>query len=216
MGTDYYPRLSAMADDNKKCTNAINQQSEIGILILAPIIIAFLIFIKWVIIILYSNQFVAVSGMIYWASFGMFFKVVSWAIAFVFLAKGTSKLFFWNELISEIYILLLNLVGYHFMGLTGLGISFAVGYLIYLFQVYTVSKIQYGFSLNSDFIRIFIIQFAIAIAAFLCIKFFSQPYTYLCGSVLLLISCWFSLKELDKRIGLKQLLESLKNKDQAD
>jgi len=216
MGTDYYPRLSAMANDNRKCTIAINQQSEIGILILAPIIVAFLIFIKWVIIILYSNQFVAVSGMIYWASFGMFFKVVSWAIAFIFLAKGTSKLFFWNELISEIYILLFNLVGYHFMGLTGLGISFAAGYLIYLFQVYTVSKIQYGFSLNRDFIRIFIIQFAIAIAAFLCIRFFNQPYTYLFGSVLILFSCWFSLKELDKRIGLKQLLESLKNKDQAD
>ncbi|MCK9311186.1 MAG: O-antigen translocase, partial [Bacteroidales bacterium] len=151
MGTDYYPRLSAIANDNKKCAETISQQSEIGILILAPIIVAFLIFIKWVIIILYSNQFISVSGMIYWASFGMFFKVVSWAIAFVFLAKGASKLFFWNELISGIYILILNLLGYHYMGLTGLGISFAVGYLIYLFQVYTVSRIQYGFSLNRDF-----------------------------------------------------------------
>jgi len=216
MGTDYYPRLSAIANDSKKCTETINQQSEIGILILAPIIVAFLIFIKWVIIILYSNQFIAVSGMIYWASFGMFFKVVSWAIAFVFLSKGASKLFFWNELISGIYILILNLVGYHYMGLTGLGISFAAGYLIYLVQVYTVSSIQYGFSLNRDFIRIFVIQFVIAIAAFLCIRYFSQPYTYLCGSVLFLLSSWFSLKELDKRIGLKQLLESFKNKGQTN
>jgi O-antigen/teichoic acid export membrane protein len=103
MATDYYPRLSAVAHDNRLCKQTINQQAEIAILILAPILVVFLTFINWVVILLYSRQFIAVNGMIYWAALGMFFKAASWSIAFIFLAKGSSKLFFWNELIANIY-----------------------------------------------------------------------------------------------------------------
>jgi len=41
MGTDYYPRLSAVAHDNKLSKQTMNQQSEIALLILAPILICF-------------------------------------------------------------------------------------------------------------------------------------------------------------------------------
>ena len=148
MGTDYYPRLSAVAYDNTLCKQTISQQAEIALLILAPILIVFLIFVKWVVILLYSKQFIAVNTMIYWASLGMFFKAVSWAIAFLFLAKGSSKLFFWNELIANIYVLVLNVTCYYFWGLTGLGLSFAVAYLLYLIQVFFVSKIVFNFYLK--------------------------------------------------------------------
>src|SRR5690554_5504827 len=56
MGTDYYPRLSLVASDNNQCKEHINQQSEIAVLILAPILIGFLVFINWAIILLYSSQ----------------------------------------------------------------------------------------------------------------------------------------------------------------
>ncbi len=41
MSTDYYPRLSAVAHDNELCRKTINQQAEIAILIMAPILIFF-------------------------------------------------------------------------------------------------------------------------------------------------------------------------------
>ena len=94
MSTDYYPRLSAVAHSNKLCKKTINQQAEIAILIMAPIIIIFLVFIKWIVIILYSNKFIAVDDMIHWAALGMLFKAASWAISFILLAKGASNLFF--------------------------------------------------------------------------------------------------------------------------
>lgn len=212
MGSDYYPRLSAISNDNRLCTQTVNQQAEIAILILAPILVTFLIYIKWVVILLYSTKFVAVNSMIYWASLGLFFKVASWSIAFIFLAKGASKLFFWNELISNINMLILNLLGYHFWGLTGLGISFAVAYLLYLIQVYIVNRVKYDFSFNSAFVRIFVIQFGLAIVCFLCMKVLSQPYNYGIGTLVIFVSGWYSLKELEKRLGLKQLLKSFKEK----
>ncbi|WP_460879730.1 oligosaccharide flippase family protein [Pontibacter rugosus] len=159
MVTDYYPRLSAVAQDRQKATSTINQQAEVAILILAPLLLVFLIFIDWAVILLYSTKFIPVNGMIHWSALGIFFKAVSWAIAYIILANGSSKLFFWNELVVNIYMLLLNILGYYWGGLTGLGISFLASYILYTAQVYFLTKSVYGFRFSSNLYNIFIIQF---------------------------------------------------------
>lgn len=212
METDYYPRLSAVAEDDEKANLLVNQQTEIALLILAPVLVGFLIFIDWVIIILYSSEFVAVKVMIYWAFLGMFFKVPAWVVGFLFIAKGKSKLFFWSELISNLYLLFLNLVGYYYWGLTGLGFSFLVSYVLYLIQVYVIAKMKYGFKFHAEFVKIFLIQFTLALICFAAIKFISVPWIYILGVPIILISAWYSFKELDKRMNLMELLNNYKNK----
>ncbi len=212
METDYYPRLSAVADDNQKSNLLVNQQMEIALVILAPVLIALLLFIDWVIIILYSSEFVAVSVMIYWAFLGMFFKVPAWVVGFLFIAKGESKLFFWSELISNLYLLGLNLLGYYYWGLTGLGFSFLVSYILYVLQVYIIARVKYGFRFHSDFVKIFSIQFALALVCFVAIKFISSPWIYFIGVPIILISAWYSFKELDKRMNLKEMFNNYTKK----
>ena len=212
MGTDYYPRLSAVAHSNKLCRQTINQQAEISLLILAPIILWFLVFIQWVVIILYSDKFIAVDEMIHWAALGMLFKAVSWAIAFILLAKGASKLFFWSELIGNFYALGLNILGYHFMGLTGLGISFMIGYLLYVIQVFFIAKLKYQFSFDPACFRIFTIQFLLTICCFIVVRYFGKPYSYITGMGFLAISVWYSFNELDKRLGLKAIITGFKER----
>lgn len=213
METDYYPRLSSVSHDNKKSNLLVNQQTEIALLILAPVLVAFLIFIDWVIIILYSSEFIAVNVMIYWAFLGMFFKVPAWVVGFIFIAKGESKLFFWSELVSNLYLLGLNLLGYYYWGLTGLGFSFLVAYILYLIQVYVIARMRYGFKFHSDFVVIFSIQFAFALVCFAVIKFISSPWIYIIGVPIILISAWYSFKELDKRMNLKELLNKYTKKE---
>lgn len=215
MATDYYPRLSAIAHNNLFCKETINQQAEVALLILAPIVVGFLVFINWAIILLYSSKFIAVNTMVYWAALGMFFKAASWAIAFIFLAKGTSKLFFWNELSGNLYMLILNVSGYYFFGLTGLGISFLLGYLVYLIQVFVIAKLKFEFSFNSDFLKVFIIQFSLALSCFLAVISFQQPYPYIIGTVLLLISGGYSLNELEKRIGIKEIIKEFTHRNKT-
>jgi O-antigen/teichoic acid export membrane protein len=98
MSTDYYPRLSAISHDNIKCKEAINHQAEIAILILAPILIVFLVFVQLGVIILYSKEFLGVVNMVLWAALGIFFKAISWSIGFIFLAKSDSKVFFFKRI----------------------------------------------------------------------------------------------------------------------
>lgn len=212
MGTDYYPRLAAVSHSNTESRTIINQQAEIALLILAPIIMIFLVFINWVVILLYSNQFVAVNDMILYAALGIFFKAASWTVGFLFLAKGAIKLFFWNELIGNIYVLLLNLFCYHFWGLTGMGISFLVGYFIYLIQVFLISKINYEFSFSQEFIKIYGIQLLLAIACLAVVKLTPAPYSYIAGSFIIVGSAWHALSEMDKRLDLKAVFRIVRGK----
>ncbi|HEY5592760.1 MAG TPA: O-antigen translocase [Paludibacter sp.] len=212
MATDYYPRLSTVANSNINCKQMINQQAEVAILILAPIIMIFMVFIQWVVIILYSNAFLGINDMIHWAILGIFFKAASWSIAFILLAKGASKLFFWSELIANGYGLLFNIIGYKLGGLSGLGISFAIGYICYLLQVFFIAKTKYAFGFEKAFYQIFVFQLFLALICFGIAKEVPAPWSYLTGSVLILFSIFYSYKELDKRIGIKDVLKNIKEK----
>lgn len=207
MSTDYYPRLSAVAHDNTEARKLINQQAEIAILILAPIIALFIVFIGWIVILLYSNKFLPINEMIQWAAFGMLFKAASWSNAFLFLAKGRSKLFLANELIGGTLTLICNVLGYYWGGLTGMGIGFLIGYFIYMIQVFFVTRHYFEFSFEKQFIIIMIVQLFLAVIAFSIVMFLPKPLSYVVAIPVIILSSIYSYNELDKRIGIKQILE---------
>jgi len=212
MGADFLPRLSAVSSDDKICFQTINQQAEIAILFLAPILSVFFIFINYVIILFYSNQFLPISSLMLWAALGMFFRVIIWIMGFLYLAKGRSKIYFWNEFASIVYTLLLNGLGYYLGGLTGIGISIFCAGLISMLQSLVISRIKFSFMFDLPFIRIFLIHFSLATIAFMISKAVPSPYSYIFGVVLIAFSILFSYIELDKRIGIGDLFIKRNNK----
>jgi O-antigen/teichoic acid export membrane protein len=206
MSTDYYPRLSAVANDNEKSRRLIIQQAEVAVLIIAPILAIFLIFINWVVILLYSQKFIAVNEMIHWAALGMYFKAAGWSIAFIFIAKGASKTFFWNELISNIYSLGFNVLGYKLMGLEGLGISFLVEYFIYFIQVLFLARIKYEFFFDKEFYQIAGVQLLVGLFCFVIMRVLEAPWTFVLGIPFIVISLFYSFRGIDQRLDLKSLL----------
>lgn len=212
MSTDYYPRLSGIAYDNQQAKLLINQQAEVAILIIAPILTVFLIFINWVVIILYSAKFTPIEGMIHWAALGMYFKAASWSVGYIMLAKGASKTFFWSELIANGYLLLFNILGYKYFGLDGMGISFLISYILVFLQVYFIASFKYKFSFKADFYRIFFFQLNFGIVCFLIIKTIPAPLAYIIGLLFIGLSVWFSIKEMDKLIGLRVIYTNFRNK----
>ena len=207
MATDYYPRLAAVNKDNEKCREIMNQQGEIGILILAPIMCACVIFSSLVIKILYSANFLGANAYIIWCAIGMLFKMASWSVSFVFVAKGESRLFIINEISSSVYFLGSYLLGYHIGGLAGLGMSFTVGYIIYTIQVYIISHIRYYFSFSSSFVHLFIIHLLFVTACLIVTLVFNSVWEkYIIGSFLFILSAVYSFIGLDKRIGLMNFI----------
>ena len=206
MSTDYYPRLAAVNKDNGRCKEVINQQGEIALLIITPIILSCIIFMPFIIRLIYSEAFLPANKYIMFAVSGMVFKAASFVVSYVFLAKAESKLFIINEITSCVYCVSLNIIGYSLYGLTGLGISFIIGYIIYLVQVFILSKIRYGFSFSTSFLRIFGIQTTMVTLSLMTVLLWKSLWVYLPLGSLFLICSFYSLKELNHRIELKSII----------
>lgn len=200
MSTDYYPRLAAVNKDNEKCRDIINKQGEIAILIMAPLLTICLVFMPFFVELLYSKQFIAANNYILWATLGMMFKLASWLVSFQFIAKAESKLFIINEIITNVYCLILNVAGYKLLGLTGLGISFSLSYLIYFFQVFLITKNRYSFSFSKPFLRLYSIQFLLVLGCCILSFFLSEWSRYVFGGFVILLSGIISIYELKFRI----------------
>ena len=210
MGTDYYPRLAAVNKDNGKCKEIINQQGEIAILILAPLVISCIIFMPFIIRLIYSSEFLAATDYVLWAILGMMFKAASWAISFSFIAKAEAKLFIINETIINIVLLVFQVAGYYFSGLVGLGVAFMLGNLIYLIQVYLIARRRYEFGFSSSFLTVYVIQFTMVLLSFIVVHVWHSNYAYIIHCILFVLSAFYSIIELNKRMNLRQFF--LKNK----
>ena len=202
MATDYYPRLSKVAKDNRLFGESINSQAEIAIILLAPIVIAFVVFARLGIIILYSEEFLSIEGMVYWAIAAILIKALAWSMSYAVLAKGDTRVFFWNEFATLIYGFILNVIGYKLYGLTGMGVSFFVKYVIYFVQLAIVTKKQYAVRLNLGLVKLFSFFFAFVILSLLLKLLDVIWVNYLLGIVLLTIVTLISYKELDRRVAL--------------
>jgi len=209
MSVDYFPRLSGVNKERDKYNELINQQSETAILLLSPLICSVLIFINWAIILLYSKEFLPITGMVHFSVLGIYFKALSWSMAFLILAKGDSKAFLGNELAANVYLLLLNCLGYYLDGLRGMGISFLVGYLFYFIQIYFFIKIKYGFAYNRDLPKLLFLQIPIGVLCYAAYFLLNGWQLYVCGSILVAASAGISLYWLNKKM---QVLELVKNR----
>ena len=198
MGTEYYPRLSTYTDDHERFNQAINQQIEISLLLTAPLIAFFLVFGDLAIIILYSNKFLPITWMVIWAIMAIFFKAPSWCISYSFLAKGDIKTFWLNELVAVLLQLGINLLFYHYGGLTGLGVSYMLNYFLYNFQVWFITKIRYSFKLNLSLLKVLIPQLVISAAIIAIYYFLGEMPRYIAGTLLTVASTYLSYKMLNK------------------
>lgn len=214
ISTDYYPRLAAVNTDNHKCRQMVNEQGEIATLIMAPLLLICIVFMPLVVYILYSDKFTAANDYITWAICGMLFKLASWVVGFQFVAKAESKLFVINELSASVYGLGLSIAGYMWKGLTGLGIAFLVKFLIYALQVYIIAHKRYGFYFTKDFLKLFVVQ-SILLSMCLVIVLLAdvQWKMYVFGSLAIVASCLYSIKGLNDRMALKNILQNKLHKN---
>ena len=206
ISTDYYPRLAAVNNDNEKCRDLINQEGEIGTLILAPCLIVCVVFMPLIIRILYSSEFDAASEYVLWASMGMLFKMASWAISFIFIAKSDMKTFLTNEISVTIYGLFLSITGYYIGGLKGLGIAFCIKFAIYALHVFCVAHFKYQYKPSTGFMRVFAIQFISMAIALAAVILTNGIVSWMFGGLMIIASSLYSIYGLNRRMDLSEVI----------
>jgi len=212
MGTDYFPRLVAESNNVDNSNRLINQQAEIALIILAPLIAIFIVYGDIILSVLYSDKFVPAQLMLQWAFYGTIFKATSWSIAFLILARGESRIFALSEFIAGTITFTLHLFGYYIGGLTGIGIGFCLGYVYYNFHVLWLTTSRYDFKLSTTLLKLFFTQLLLSSTLLIFMNILSNPWNIFFGTLVALIIFIYSVIQLNNRIGLKNLLRKFLKK----
>lgn len=212
MATDFYPRITEVQNDNIKVKELVNDQIEMGLLLITPAII-FLYFCGPIIIeLLYSSQFLGVLSIFKAALFAVIIKAIIWPLAFVILAKGDNKLYFKQEIISDLFLLFSTVFFYHYFGLIGIGLASLIQFILYGFYIFPILKNRYNFSIRKDTLRILLVCSLIGISASAITFMIDYPYAYYPLGFILVFSIFYSYRELNKRVTIYSYYIKLKNK----
>ncbi|MDO6736393.1 oligosaccharide flippase family protein [Wenyingzhuangia sp. 2_MG-2023] len=212
MNTDYYPRLTAVSNDNVKIKALVNDQIEIALLIITPAITFLYLTAPILIRTLYSKDFLEVVLILKAALFAVIIRAIIWPLAYVILAKGENRLYFKQELLGDALNILLTIALYHFLGLIGIGLANLINFSIYGFYVYFILKNKFEFDFRKDTLRIMVVSCLIGLLNCLILFFVKDPNTYFLIGILLVLSCIYSYKELDKRVDIMAYLVKMKHK----
>lgn len=210
--TDYYPKLAAIAKDNNKAIKLMNEQSEMTLLIIAPVLVMFLIFSDLIITILYTKEFLTIGNMILWAALGIYLKAASWALGVIFISKGDAKYTLFTELFSNIILTILSLLAYQHYGLEGLGISFFISFILMYFLTYGIVKWKYNFQYSAQFYIIFFLHFFIGLLTFFIARFSPLFLKYVLGIILIIFSSGYSVYKLNQVLSIKSIIKNISKK----
>lgn len=208
MSVDYFPRLSAVSDDNKKVSELVNQQAELMTLIASPLIILIFCSSEILIKVLLTESFISTVPLVKLLALSLFMKAASYAFGYISFSKGDRKTFFWLEgVYGNIVTLLLSAVSYFFWGLIGLGIAAVASYTLYIIVVVIIAKYRYDVTFSKEFMRVFIIMGALCISSyFLSTMIISPTLNLSLVSLMFIIGSCVSLREVDRRVGLKGII----------
>jgi enterobacterial common antigen flippase len=145
MGTDFYPRLVAVANRDPECNRLVNEQTHVSLLLAGAGVVATLSFAPWALAVLYSAEFVASAETLRWVCLGMALRVVTWPLGYILVAKGKAVLFIGTDLIWAVTNVALTWLAMRTFGLVGAGVAFFGSYFVHLLLVYPIARKLSGF-----------------------------------------------------------------------
>lgn len=145
MGTDYYPRLTAVIHDHTTANRLVNEQTEVALLLATPFFLAMLGLAPWVIELLYSSAFDGAVTVLRWQVLGDVLKVASWPLGFIVLAAGDGRTFLITESLGMGVLVSITWMALPFAGLQATGIAFLAAYVAYLPVMYWLARRRTGF-----------------------------------------------------------------------
>lgn len=201
VGTDFFPRLSSVCSDTEKYNDVINDQMEIMLLVLLPLVCVFVAFSELIIRLLYTEEFLHIQMMVSIMAVGMILRAVSWCMGFLFIAKGDKKLYLLIYIITFILTTTSYLGLYYIWRLIGIGITFFLLYFFSSISTFWIVRFFYNYKLRKETFSIIIIAVSLSILT-LCLSFLRNMMSWLIIGCFILLSIIYSYRELNKRLDL--------------
>ena len=213
METDFFPRLSAHNNDNAMTAHTVNQQIEVTMLLISPILTGFIIFLPILLPLLYSGKFLPAMGMMNITALAMYLRAVKLPVAYINLAKGASKAYLFLESLYDVFVVFAVIIGYKLYGLTGTGIALMAASIFDFVIVSLYAYLKYSFRFTRDVVKYTLYEVPFGIAAYALTFTEKNIYYWISGIILCIISTAVSVKIIHGKTSLwNKLGEKIKRK----
>lgn len=135
----YLPRLSEIHDNLKLRHEIFNSYKVIIPMLLAGFTLVYLLRF-FIIRILFTPEFIPMSKLFIWQMVGDFFKICSWLLAYIMVAKAMTKLFVSTEIFFSLLYLGLGYLFVHINGIVGLCQGYLINYILYMITMIIVFR----------------------------------------------------------------------------
>ena len=202
MGKDFYPRLTAIHTDSIAVVRLVNEQLEMALLLAGPLLLAMLTFAPFVIYTLYSAEFVSeTSAILRWQIVGTLFRIITFPLGYICLAKGLIKTAFFVNLVWNAMFFLLVLVGLGWIGLEVTGIAFCLAYMLHVFINLVVARRLVDFRMN-DKNKFHVAILSLAVLVIMVVSQYDELLAYIIGGVITFAYSLLSGKQLYRLAGV--------------
>jgi O-antigen/teichoic acid export membrane protein len=201
MGADYYPRLTEVSHDHRAMRRLVNEQTEIGLLLAVPGLLATLTLAPWIIRLFYTGEFLPAAELLQWFILGCLGRVISWPLGFVMLALAKSRWFFLTETTFNLLHLGMVWVGLMIWGVEGVAVAFFCLYVFYIGAVYSVAHHLIGFVWSSGTTRLLIVILPIVTLAFISTRLLPLSFSTGIGIIGTIVVSLMCLRGLVQRLG---------------
>ena len=198
MESDYFPRLSAVNHDHEKVNELVNSQAEVAILLMAPMIVGFIVFLGLLVNLLLTTRFLDAVPMARLAVIGLAFKAMTQPLSYVSLAKGDSRTFMLQEVLYDVVFVVSVIAFFKYGGITMTGTALSLAAVADMVIVYCITHARYGITYSKRAMRVFLLQIPLIAATWVVSYSLHGVWHWVAGMALLGVSSLFSCYYLRK------------------
>jgi len=211
LSSDYYPRMSALFHDKVAFGDMYNKQIEIVILGLTPIVCLFIVFAKYIVIILYSHEFLIIIDYVRIMAMSLLLRIVWQTCSTTFMASGHNKLYLWfDAIVGNGLFLLFNMLAFYYWGLKGISYSFIVSSLVVLvLLVFVVKKVTTA-RMKKKVIWLLVASLLSLAVLYCCVTYLAGVWQIVFSSIVSICVLFVSLFLLNRRMNLKEVFHSIR------
>lgn len=127
----YLPRLSEIQDNKELRSEILRSYKVVVPTLLTGFVLVYLLR-YWVVKILFTADFLPMTSLFIWQLLGDFFKICSWLLAFLMIAKSMTRVFVVTEVVFAIIFVVLGFTFMQWNGVIGVTQAYALNYIFYM------------------------------------------------------------------------------------
>ena len=194
LAMDFYPRLVGVVEEHNLCNAAVNEQTNVSMLLAAPGIIATITFSSLVIYTFYSAEFSGSIVLLQWICMGMSLRIITTPMRFIIIAMNKRLVFFAVEATWAALNVVTTWWGINTFGLEGVAIAFLLTNLLHALVIYKLASSLTGFRWSSENLRTGSCFILACLVTLVVQRSLPQWVALSLGTFITLASLWYSVR----------------------